>query len=198
MKRGILIGILSASAFWVLMFRFRMPFHWALALALLIYLGLTLVLGRESSPADSLPEVEGMSKEEAYRVISEGRDKVAQMRRMRRKLPLHVATEVEAIAGIAGRIFDELEANPQTIRAARRFLEYYLDASLLVMTRYADLSRRGGENTNVREVMEHFEGLLQTIHATFEKQHDRLLRHDVLDLDTDITVLRRMMEMEGL
>ncbi|HHX64468.1 MAG TPA: hypothetical protein GX702_06215 [Chloroflexi bacterium] len=198
MNKSIIIGIISASAFWVTMFRFRIPFHWSLAIALLVYLGLVLIFGRKPSPAEKMPEIEGMSKEEAYHVIREGRDKVTQMRRLRRKMPLHIVPEIEAIADTADKIFDELEINPQTIPAARRFLEYYLDSSLTVIRRYIDLSRRGGDNAHVREVMAQVETLLKTIHATFEKQHDRLLRHDVMDLDTDVTVLRRMMDMEGL
>jgi len=106
--------------------------------------------------------------------------------------------KVDAIADVIRRILDDLEEDPTDIPKARQFLNYYLDATLNVVKRYAQLSEKASGDPEIRESLEKVENTLDTIKDAFEKQLRILLEHDKMDLDTELTVLRRTIEMEGL
>jgi len=105
---------------------------------------------------------------------------------------------VTKISNLADKIVLDLRQDPKDVRSARRFLDYYLDATLTVIQRYAELAQKGSMSPEVQPVLAKFDTLLDTIENTFEKQLNRLLRDDTLDLDTDISVLKQMMDSEGL
>jgi len=191
-------GIGGVAAFLVALLILRMRFVYAAGLGVAVWVGLSLVLS-EGQSVGQVPKSTGVSAEQVSRIIRDGERKVASMRRQARRIDdRSVRDKVRSIAEVAERIFADLREDPKDVRAARRFLEYYLDATLLVVERYVDLSSKGSQSADVQQVLGKFGDLLDTIQSTFEKQLDRLLRDDVLDLDTDITVLKQMMEMEGL
>jgi len=191
-------GIGGVAAFLVALLILRMGFVYAAGLGVAVWVGLSLVLS-EGQSVGQVPKSTGISAEQVSRIIRDGERKVASMRRQARRIDdRSVRDKVRSIAEVAERIFADLREDPKDVRAARRFLEYYLDATLLVVERYVDLSSKGSQSADVQQVLGKFGDLLDTIQSTFEKQLDRLLRDDVLDLDTDITVLKQMMEMEGL
>jgi membrane-bound serine protease (ClpP class) len=196
MKKWVLTGMGGAAAFLVALLILRMGFLWAVGIGLIVWLILTLVL---PEPVPEAPIVAGLTQREVQETVRDAQAKVRRLRSLGRKMPTaKVRLRVSDIAQVAEVIVDGLERDPKDIKPARRFLDYYLDATITVVERYADLLARGGSGAEVHEVLGRFDGLLDAIHATFEKQRDRLLRDDVLDLDTDITVLKRMMDMEGL
>ncbi|NLD71242.1 MAG: hypothetical protein GX649_00835 [Chloroflexi bacterium] len=196
MKKWVLAGLGGAAAFLLALLLLRFSFPWSVGVGVVVWLLLTLVL---PEPVPEAPKVAGMTTREAQEAIREAQAKVRRLRALGRRLPAaKVRLRVSDISQVAEVIVDGLEKDPKDIPAARRFLDYYLDATITVVNRYKDLLDRGGSSEQVQEVLGRFEGLLDAIHATFEKQRDRLLRDDVLDLDTDITVLKRMMDMEGL
>lgn len=195
MKKSLVCGLAGAAAFLAALFALHMRFTYAALLGLGVWLVLSLLLRED----EGIPAVQGMTRDEVQNALREGERKAARLRAQGRRIGRRrVAVKVETIADVADRILADLRQDPKDIRSARRFLEYYLDATLLVVTRYVDLSDRATPSEDVQEVLGKFEGLLDAIQATFEKQHERLLRDDVLDLDTDITVLQQMMKMEGL
>lgn len=199
MFKVILSVIVAAIAYFVSAYVLRIPIVISAGIGLALYLAAPLVLGRDRERFEDLPDVDGMSRQAVRDVILGGQEKVARMREMRDTMTNErIADKVEAICGVADKIFAEFETDPKDIKIAQRFLEYYLDATLLVVQRYADLSNRGGDRAQVHKVLDGFEELLNTIHHTFEKQLDMLLRDEVLDLDTEMTVLKQMMQMEGL
>ncbi len=198
MKKSLVCGIGGAAAFLAALFILRMRFGYAVGIGVAVWIGLSLILSERSDVGD-IPEGSGISAEEVSRILRDGERKVTDMRREARKIEdRDVRDKVRAIADVAERIFADLREDPKDVRAARRFLEYYLDATLLVVRRYVDLCAKGSTSADVQQVLSKFYELLTTIHATFEKQLDRLLRDDVLDLDTDMSVLKQMMELEGL
>jgi 5-bromo-4-chloroindolyl phosphate hydrolysis protein len=197
MFKGFLAGLLGAIAFLVAYFIGRVPFLWSVIVGGLVYIAFSLIMTR--SKMAEVPEVEGMSPKDVIETLDEGERKVKNLRKLAGQIGRRrIARRVEDIANVADRILQELHEDPKDIRVARRFLNYYLDATVLVVDRYTSLDSKKTDSENVQEVLHNFEELLDTIEATFEKQYDRLLRNDVLDLDTDMTVLKQMMEMEGL
>ena len=80
------------------------------------------------------------------------------------------------------------------MRRARRFLVTYLEGAERVATGYAHRHRHDRDG----ELESNFRRVLVTIEQTFEQQYQRLLAHDLRDLDVQIEVLEQQMRREGL
>jgi len=199
MIRSIAAGIGAVAAFLAVLLLVDLPLLVAAVAGLAVYLGLLLIIGRAPGPTESLPQVPGLTHAEALHVIRVSRGKAQRLQSLARAVEDRaVAAEVRDIADQARLISEELQHDPKDIRVARRFLDYYLDATLMVVERYVDLSKRAADNADAQRVLSSFDGVLDKILETFRKQHDKLLADDVLDLDTEVEVLERMMTMEGL
>lgn len=99
-----------------------------------------------------------------------------------------------SIAGEAREVLHLLEADPGDVGKARRFLSVYLEGALQVCERYERTALQHGVTT-----LEHsFTEVLDTIAQAFAEQRQRLLAHEVLDLDVQIEVLKRRLELEGI
>ncbi len=177
-------------------FLIRLPSLWSLATGLAVWLALTLIFPEPAAPEEQVP---GMTSSEVQGQIRDAEAKVRRLRVLGRRMPsAPLRARVAAIALLAERIVEDLKQDPKDVRSARRFLDYYLEATVTVVQRYAQLFRKGGTSDDVQKVLAKFDTLLDTIQSTFEKQLNRLLRDDTLDLDADISVLKQMMDSEGL
>jgi hypothetical protein len=113
------------------------------------------------------------------------------------KLPA-VKMKLEAVADVVHRILADLSAQPKHLQKARQFLNYYLDATVKIVQRYVSLSSKGSKDKTLNDALRRTEETIETLQKAFEKQLRLLLEDDMLDLDTELTVLRRTIEMEGL
>lgn len=198
MERWVVPGVGSGATFLGALFLLNMPFALAVGVGAAAYVGLTLAVGEKKPALPALPGLDGMTQEDINRIVRDGHVKVASLRSLAREArDKNVGTKILAICALADRIFDNLRDDPRDIRVAKRFLDYYLDATVFIVERYLDLSLRDSNSPELRALMPKFTDLLNTIHTTFEKQYKNLLRNDVLALDTEMTVLKQMMETEG-
>lgn len=108
-----------------------------------------------------------------------------------------VRRKARQIADLERKILEDIEADPKDFGPARGFLSYYQEAAVNILRKYQQILERGASSSEVRASVSKVEPILETIRAAFEKQLARLLENDVLDLDTEITVLEETLKMEG-
>ncbi len=106
--------------------------------------------------------------------------------------------KVDAIVSLVGQIIDQVKKDPKDYRAARQFFSYYLEATVKVVHFYVELTARPVLDAEAKTSIENVENELDTVRRAFEKQLKVLDENDVLDLDTELTVLKRTIELEGL
>lgn len=174
----------------------------AMLLALLGFVALRILWQKEKkddrAKLDVAPEV-GINPREAQRVIDECTDKVREIRAMTIRIKNNaVAEEVRGIARAAMNIIDNFRKDPKDIKRARQFVNYYLDATVKIVTRYVELSNAQVVTSEVEKSLKKVEEIVQSIRTTFEKQHEMLLQDDLLDLDTEVEVLKKTMKLEGM
>jgi 5-bromo-4-chloroindolyl phosphate hydrolysis protein len=92
------------------------------------------------------------------------------------------------------RILLLIEENPRDLRRARKFLNVYLEGAQRVAEGYARTHQRSPSV----ELEENFRRVLSTIEDVFREQHQKLLEHDVMDLDVQIEVLATQLKREGV
>jgi hypothetical protein len=131
--------------------------------------------------------------------LQEGRRKLAEIRSYGRKIPdAPTKAKVDAICESIERIFAEIKRDPVDLKIARQFLSYYLDSTMNILDKYVTISSQVVSDPGIRESLERVERALDTINLAFGKQLARLLSNDVFDLDTELSLLEKTMEMEGL
>jgi hypothetical protein len=98
------------------------------------------------------------------------------------------------IIALAREILAQIARDPRDLRRARKFLNTYLDGAQRVVSGYAEIHSNG----RVRPLEANFRRVLISIEEVFERQHQRLLENDLLDLDVQIEVLETQLKREGL
>ena len=109
-----------------------------------------------------------------------------------------VRQNIDGIASATQRIIDSVKAEPKQLRNAYQFFGYYLEAALKIVKRYADMASRPVQSDEERAAMSSVEAELGTIKAAFEKQLTLLNEANMIDLDVELSVLKKTIEMEGL
>lgn len=98
------------------------------------------------------------------------------------------------IAGIVHQILLTIEEDPTDLRRARKFLNVYLQGTQQVAAQYL----RTEQLAPSLDREQNFRTLLVDIENTCHEQQERLLQHDVLDLDVQIEVLAARLRHEGV
>ena len=194
---GILAGIAGGGIFLVLWLLFGIPLLLSLLIGVVGY-GAGLLAFRRS-PRVLEVAIPGVSRETIATALREGSEKISELQALSPRISdPPIRTKFDAIVAAARSIVDDLKKNPKDIRAARQFLSYYLDATIRIVTRYAELSEKRLPSTEIQGSLRKAEAMLDMIRAAFEKQHVRLLEDDVMDLDAEMSLLKQTIQMEGL
>lgn len=162
--------------------------------------------GRSKSAAEQVREefkidvtAFGIDQEEFDSALREGSRKLAVLNAAVGKIgDQKVRATGQAICDLVARILSDIRQDPKDLRPARKFLNYYLDSTVKVVEQYVHLSSRGTRSADVRQTLERVEQSLETIRSAYQKQLDQLLQNDVMDLDAELKVLEKAIEMEGL
>ncbi len=192
--------ILAVVSFKVFYSRFPMGFLSFLISILAFYVVwkiLKFLFGNNPSKSekDSLKE---RLNERQVKLHGEG---VEKLKTVKNKIHLirnnAVAQKVKNICKKGFEIFDYLKQHPEDFKKARQFINYYLDTTEKIVSQYVELSDKQRENKDLQETLEKVESVLDSIEATYEKQLQNLLEDDLLDLNTEIEVLKKTIQMEG-
>ncbi|MDR2665136.1 MAG: 5-bromo-4-chloroindolyl phosphate hydrolysis family protein [Oscillospiraceae bacterium] len=113
-------------------------------------------------------------------------------------IDIGISDKVNKIETITAKIFRAVEDDPAKLPQIRRFLSYYLPSTLKLIRSYAALEKHGEPGENISAAKESINGVLDMLSTGFEQQLDKLFRSDAIDITSDINVLERMMESDGL
>ncbi len=109
-----------------------------------------------------------------------------------------MSRKIDRIGEITGKILDYQRQNPAKASELRQFLNYYLPTTLKILRAYAQMEAQGVEGENISSAKHRIEDMMDKVVEGFEKQLDQLFRTDVMDITTDVEVLERMLDKDGL
>jgi hypothetical protein len=134
---------------------------------------------------------------EEFRIESE--DVLKKIRITNIELPGEMITEkLDNLEDVVSRIFSHVEKYPAKIPETRRLMNYHLPATLTIMEKYREYSEIENPPQNVKDAMTEIEHLFDVVDEAFENYLIKLLDTDTLDVTTDVEVLKRMLEKDGL
>lgn len=144
-------------------------------------------------------KLDGITQEDFDRILQDGYDKLDLMKSYTKRITdSKVKKKAAAICSIVEKILKDYEEDPIDLKTSKQFLSYYVDATLKILKKYIDISKHNLNSKEVKETLDKTELLLDKIHKAFEKQLAILLKNDILDLDVEMQVLEKTIDMEGL
>ena len=151
---------------------------------------------------DGIPDEEPEQKEESAAEGAQPQDDnaiLAEIRAVNDAIPDPVMSEkIDRIGEITGKILDYQRRNPGKDSQLRSFLNYYLPTTLKILRAYAQLDAQGVEGENISAAKGRIEGMMDKVVEGFENQLDKLFRDSAMDISSDVAVLERMLEKDGL
>lgn len=95
-------------------------------------------------------------------------------------------------------IFDYVTDHPEAMPQIRTFMNYYLPTTLKLLESYSRIERVGIAGENMKKSKENIENILDLLVVGFKQQVDQLFKNEFIDISSDITVLEKMMQKDGL
>lgn len=143
------------------------------------------------------PEFEP-TKRAAESVAREGMEKIRMINNLTMKISDNEkAAKIKEFCRIGVEIFDDIKKNPDHIRKAKQFTNYYLDATKKIIDQYAEMVNLKNRTPEMEETVKKIEGMLDSIKDTFAKQLASLMEDDLLDINAEISVLKNTMKLDG-
>ncbi len=141
---------------------------------------------------------QSLAKKDKSEIVDKVAEKIREIRKNTMKIyDNDVAQEVVAICRTGIEICDYLNDHPEDLSRARQFINYYIDAFEKIVSQYVELSLRKEGNSELQSSLKRVENILGSINETYKKQLKYLLEDDILDLNTEISVLEKTMKLEG-
>ena len=198
MMISIASGILAGILFLVLLFFV----HWNFVIDVLLAAGLYAALLFLLKPrkkigrvfVEKIPDGEELKKsledaEEDFRMIENCKDRI--------KDP-GVRIETEKLNLTAGRIITYLKENPEKIRLARQFINYYQDTASSLLQKYVKLQDTSLGTREVQSLKEETIKAVKMLNTIFENQFQKLLRNEMMDMSAEIKLLQQTAKMENM
>ena len=108
-----------------------------------------------------------------------------------------LSAQIDSIENSCGQILSILEQREQLLPQLRTFLRYYLPTTLRLLDARAKLENTAGTR-KAREVRARISEALGVIDKAFLKQVEALDAYRFIDLESEIDVLRDMLNADGL
>ncbi|MDD6551650.1 MAG: 5-bromo-4-chloroindolyl phosphate hydrolysis family protein [Lachnospiraceae bacterium] len=135
---------------------------------------------------------------EARDVIEQGEKYIAEFHHLNDVIPDEAMSEkLDKLENLIQRIFSEVRKKTEKAAGLRRLLDYYLPTTKKLVQAYADAENQP-DTENISQIKKEIEDSLDMINAACEKIFDEMFTDDAWDISSDINVMKRMMEQDGL
>ena len=104
---------------------------------------------------------------------------------------------LERIIGFVETIYEKTDEDPEQIRAARNFYDYYLPTITEVVSKYKKTKGKASARDR-QEIEAKLTAVLDETERAFELLLNKLYESDILDLKVAIEVLQAKIKMDGL
>lgn len=141
-----------------------------------------------------LEEKESNALVEEY--LSRAKRDVTALTEMTPKLREPMKAKISEFLQIVGKIFELLKENPNTAKDLDKVINFYLPTTVKLMDNYIDLSEKPTDS--VKSSLKSMEQTMDLVNDGFMKMLDNIYQEKIMDLSSDMSVLKSMLRQEGL
>ena len=109
-----------------------------------------------------------------------------------------VSERIDRIERVTASILRTLKEHPERTEDARRFMNYYLPATMKLLESYNLMEDQSYQGENIQTARRRIEEVLDKLVMAAEAQQDKLFRAEAMDVDAEICALETMMTSDGL
>lgn len=109
-----------------------------------------------------------------------------------------ISMKLDRLEKIVDEIFKQVENNPEKLSEVRKFTNHYLPMTLKLVNSYKKLNNQAIEGDNIKKAKVEIEKSIDLINGAFANLLDDLFEDVVLDISSDISVLKTLFTQEGL
>ena len=100
---------------------------------------------------------------------------------------------------VGGNILTYLSEHPERLPAARQFIDYYQDRAAKLLGRYLEIEKLQLDTPGAQSVRDRTKSLLAVdLLNAYKQQFEKIINHQLLDIDAEIKVLERSLKADGL
>ncbi|CEK37639.1 5-bromo-4-chloroindolyl phosphate hydrolysis family protein [Paraclostridium sordellii] len=144
-------------------------------------------------------EIENLEKDEIESTIKIGRNYIEQIKNIKNELyKEEIAVKLDKLGNISNQILIQVEKNPNKIQEVNKFINHYLPITIKLINSYKDINNQSVQGENIENAKLEIEKSIDLINSAFENLLDDLYEDVVLDISTDISVLKTLFKQEGL
>ncbi|MCR1848861.1 5-bromo-4-chloroindolyl phosphate hydrolysis family protein [Paeniclostridium sordellii] len=144
-------------------------------------------------------EIENLEKDEIESTIKIGRNYIEQIKNIKNELyKEEIAVKLDKLGNISNQILIQVEKNPKKIQEVNKFINHYLPITIKLINSYKDINNQVVQGENIENAKLEIEKSIDLINSAFENLLDDLYEDVVLDISTDISVLKTLFKQEGL
>ena len=175
--------------------------HWHLAVCILIcigvYFGLFMIL-KPSIKISGIDVEDLPGGEEIQDILNDAQNDLKEIYRAAKAInEPEVRKNAEILYNTGINILSYLKENPDKIKTARRFFNYYLDTAAKLLKRCVDFQDTGLRSEEVMEILGKTADSIPVMNKAFERQFTHLMEGELLDVEADIELLNSTLKMEG-
>jgi hypothetical protein len=132
-------------------------------------------------------------------IVAEGKKAIGEMGRLYSSIQdQSVRGKINELMRITDKIVQDAIADPSDVPQIKKFMNYYLPTTIKLLNSYDRMGSQGIEGENLTKSMHSIEDMLDTAIAAYKKQLDSLFADQAMDIETDIEVMNRLLDREGL
>ncbi|MGL5726204.1 5-bromo-4-chloroindolyl phosphate hydrolysis family protein [Cetobacterium sp.] len=137
--------------------------------------------------------------EEIEATIKIGRNYIQQIKSIRSDLYKEkIAKKLEKLEKTSVQILNQIEKNPEKIGEVNKFINHYLPITIKLISSYKDMNSQSVQSENIKNAKGEIEKSIDVINLAFENLLNDLFEDVVLDVSTDISVLKTLFKQDGL
>ena len=185
------IPLYAAAATWLLyalLFPLYRPLHYVLAAGAAAVIGIVARLLCPNTVEEVPEEPKSTGNAELDKMIDDGRKAIAEMKRLDDNIAdPTISAQIVRLQELSGKIFAQVEQNPEKLPQIRRFMNYYLPTTLKILNAYDRMGEQGVAGENITSTMHKVESMMATIITAFEKLEEigayEICRPDIILYD---------------
>ncbi|MGL5715984.1 MAG: 5-bromo-4-chloroindolyl phosphate hydrolysis family protein, partial [Paraclostridium sp.] len=137
--------------------------------------------------------------EEIEATIKIGRNYIQQIKSIRSDLYKEkIAKKLGKLEKTSVQILNQIEKNPEKIGEVNKFINHYLPITIKLISSYKDMNSQSVQSENIKNAKGEIEKSIDVINLAFENLLNDLFEDVVLDVSTDISVLKTLFKQDGL
>ncbi len=144
---------------------------------------------QEKAPEKAADHLDFSAEDKILQQIRDANDRIPDV---------EISRKIERIEEITRHILYYLKKHPERAGELHTFLDYYLPTTLKMLNKYAELDAQAVTGDNIDSTKRRIAGILDKVVEGFEAQLDKLFEGDMLDIASDIEVMERMLQRDGL